>query len=287
MSLHCGWKVVLVSCHVSYFELATLSKTSSAMRRLVSHVVSSRVVEVMDRWFVTQDGFWSVLEDTRAVIGGSVVLRVLDDPRHLWTPLSLDIYVRNYVDDRFAIQALLAEHGYNDWEITHYAQQSRRRADGRLAWGKTVVTQSVYEAVDGDRIVRIFVVDHIDPLAAIPFTWSSAFVNAITSDYLLCAYPKATLSRKGIIRPDAWSDVCFESLHALSEEGFNTRTWGAGHSDGDIIPENTIYSLDAMRSFGDPQVLVFDQDASVLSDEPLFGTFARTRSMLACWQYGG
>lgn len=181
---------------------------------------------------------------------------------------------------------MLADFGYNQWTFIHINHVPKCRTDGCSSWSERAVLCGIHIAHNLDRTVHIFVVDHADPLATIPYTWSTLFVNAITSDHFLCTYPKATLERKGYINSAAWQDVSFQAMQQCSTEGFKNRAWGSTQSDGSPTPGSSQYKVDELRLFRDSQALRFDLDVSTLLKCAPLVFFANTRVKLASWQYG-
>lgn len=286
MLIHRALTIVLTSRHITYFDLAIVSKTSRELRRVVSEILSSRINSLLSNWLTPDARFWSMLDDTRAVIAGAFALRVLDLANDDWRPEALDIYISKDSAVFVHLQSVLKEAGYLEWSYTSFKRRPRWRVDGRLAWVEEVVIEGLHEAISANRIIRVFTVDHCDPLATIPYGWSTLFINAITPAYILCAYPKATLYRRGYMTANVWEDACVDALAELASEGFRNRAWGVVRSDGSSIHQGPMYKVTDLRSFTDSQVLRFDLDTSTLSDASLSNSFAKTRAMLASWQYG-
>lgn len=278
--------VVLSSHFASYVDLATMSKASRGMRHTVSQIISLRVNDVLRKWIDPDGLFWSTLDDTRAVIGGAVPLRVLDHPRNPWIAQALDVYVQNMWGEWRILQAMFANLGYTDWALIRLNRTSKRRSDGYPSWSERGMLCDIYVAHKLDRTIRIFVVDHVDALAAIPYTWSTLFVNAITPDHFLCAYPKSTLEREGYISPAAWPDVSFQAMQQCHAEGFRIRAWSPVQTDGSPVHGSLRYDVHELRSFRDSQTLRFDMNTSMLLGRPSLVPFATTRVKLASWKYG-
>ncbi|EIM80165.1 uncharacterized protein STEHIDRAFT_163039 [Stereum hirsutum FP-91666 SS1] len=285
MSLYAAFEVVLLHFW-SYRELAILSMTSHSMKQVVSQVVAARIKGYLRLWLSPHLSFWPALEELKGVIGGAFVLRVLAQGSPGWLPRSLDIYL---VGDAscVAMKEVLEQHGYTNWSVRDCRRQPRHTVIGdRFVWSKGTIVDAIYEANLGPRVVRLYSIDHVDALSAIPHHWSTLFINAIMTDRLLCAYPRTTLIQEGLISPGSWKSVFFPGLRQCVVSGFRIHGWDGDGSDGTRVGIRHGYRADDLRSLGDGKTLCLRVDASNLRDSPVSNTFGDSRARLVSWQYG-
>lgn len=260
--------LVFICRHLEYRDLTSLLKVSAMSRVVIGTALARRVNKQLSAWVDPDSDFWQTLESAEGVISGSFVLRLLDDdPVAAWKPGSLDIYA----PDGYGIEALLAclrRLGYKFWTFTSWPAVSSSR--GELKWREEVVVtgfgESDRQSGDSFQTIRIFPVRAKSALEALPYTWSTAHINFVSLNYLVCAYPRATLHHRALVVPGLRKDVDSSTMANLANRGYCVHELGSRPmSDGSPGNPYYHYDADATRHLSDGQSMVLPIQRGVLN----------------------
>ena len=142
-----------------------------------------------------------------------------------------------------------------------------------------------------DKSIRVFCTSNEEPSSIIPWTWSTIFVNYITSSCIFVAYPRTTFRRIGLIphdRPDTYPPP--STLIETARRGLLTRLMPRHfHQQVDSLPK--AYHSSTIRSFADSDTFSF----TWAPDSPIRRTrlrslqghyLALSAATQIFWQYG-
>lgn len=263
--------LVFVCRYLKYPDLTILLKVSSLSRVVVSVALARRVKEAMEGWVKWPRTVWNAMDMCDGVISGSFVIRLLDETSDDWEPATLDVYVteaKSALMKNIILGGLRADdYGFQEWP-----SHERPLPAWKSQWREELVVSGYLEIeLHGDppivpaRMLRLFAVKTNNALDAIPYTWSTAHVNFLSLNYLVCAYPRATLHQRAFVVPKGRKGVHGDQLVTLSDRGYCIRDL-AEHpaSDGRARDDCYHYEADALRSLGDPQCLLLPIDRGVL-----------------------
>lgn len=263
------YNALLVVCsHLSYPEMTVIVKLSVRARSVVGAVMARRVNKLMELWMDPSDRVWSILEDARAIIAGSFVLRLLDDSPDRWPPGSLDIYLPEESDNAPLLMRFFRRVGhYTSWTTETFEPVVRPVCRDYPMSAEELVVSGFHEGerLSDGQTVRLFLVSTDEPLDAVPNTWSTAHVNFITTDTLVCAYPRATLRQRGFFPASQWRMMDHYALYVMMLRGYHMHPYGTLRSDGTEKDDESQYDPRAPRSLGDSQCLRLPIDRRALS----------------------
>ncbi|KAF7793584.1 hypothetical protein EIP86_004698 [Pleurotus ostreatoroseus] len=132
------------------------------------------------------------------------------------------------------------------------------------------------------------------PYLPIPFFWSTLLMNFVGAERIVCAYPRLTLVRRGILNNSDWVAGTIPphpppAVHKYIARGFDTRSRADAWDSEDGIDTSSaiapILAPLAPRFFGDELCLTIGTRVD-LANGPGSGGFADTQATVS-WQLGG
>lgn len=259
--------LVLVCQYLEYRDLAALAKVSPMTRLVVSAALARRINDTIKPWLNPESGFWDVLEKNRGIISGSFVMRLLDATSSTWTPGSLDIYVPDGQRVMELTHFLKRTTKFVSWSWTAWPLEQRPLPAWQSQWREEVIIAGLCEAESPETpyLIRIFPVRSENALDALPYTWSTAHVNFLSLNFLVCAYPRATLHQQAFVIPRRRKGIDTIALTTLADRGYRIRDLLLHASpDGEVRDQQFYYDPHAARSLGDAECLVLPIDRGFL-----------------------
>lgn len=284
--------LVHVCRYLDHRDIAILLRVSSVVHIPVGVAIAQRINRLLSVWVTPLALFWTTLDASDGVIAGSFVLRLLDNSNDQWPPGSLDIYVS---DQGHGAHRMISFFGhctpFREWMTSDFNPVPRPLTRTYPPWGEELIVAGYDESSSEDgRTVRIFRVRSQEPLDAIPYTFSTTHVNFLTSNLLVCAYPRATLYQRGFVPPTQWKNMDHWILSSFAGRGYCIRDFVSQlSSSGEVRDHAYHYDPRAVRSLGDSHCLRFPVERAVLGAVPFpIPTYplVQTASLIS-WQYGG
>lgn len=257
-------------------------KLSRAEFRRRSHEILALYVEDLPR-------FLTLMRHYRVFYSGSRALQLL-----LWnmfetTASDLDLYVplRSY----FAVRHhLTTVQGYQyNGEVFHQTDPDYEILPGIFA---------IARLTKGNKKIDLIVSINRAAWLPIPYFWSTLVMNVVGPDCIICAYPRFTLSKRGVVNfMDRHSSISpshppLRPAQKYASRGFDVRVtehaWGRDENASDdnfSCGEQCLTCVHVPRFFGDSRSLVVDirDPGAITSGSPLFLPSSATVS----WRLGG
>lgn len=291
MSVQFYASLVHVCHYLDHRDIATLLKVSSAVHVSVGVALARDINRLLRVWITPLSMFWSTLDASGGVIAGSFVLRLLDSSAEPWPPGSLDIYVTEQGSGAQRMMAFFRRFTpFDTWMASDFPHVPRPLTFTYPPWGEELAVAGYDESSSDDgRKVRLFRVRSEEPLDAIPYTFSTSHVNFLTSNILVCAYPRATLHQRGFVPPTQWKNMDHWILSSFAGRGYRIRDFVMDRSsDGEARDLRYRYDPQATRSFGDPECLRFPVERGALGSlafpVPVYPSSKLAESV--SWRYG-
>lgn len=282
-----------VCSYLGYGELIVVLTLSSAARETVGVAVADRANRLLAHWLDPPGRFWTMLEDAAGAIAGSFVLRLLDNAGDPWLPGSLDIYVpwKNSAGVSRLV-GYLRKRRYHLWTTDTFPHISRPADRDTPPTSEALVVGGYHEGVKTsggtEKIIRIFFVTCDDALEGIPMTWTTANVNFLTTDLLVCAYPHSTFQHRGFVSSLQWGSMDHYALVTISDRGYRIHDFDGVRPDGQPRDHGHRYDPRAPRSFGDGECMRISIPRRALSPVLSLGPVYPSREVASAvtWQFG-
>lgn len=291
MSVQFYASLVHVCRYLDHRDIATLLKVSSAIHIPVGVAIAQRINRLLRVWITPLALFWACLDACGGVIAGSFVLRLLDNSDDSWPPGSLDIYLSDQGPGVHRMIAFFHRFTpFDKWMTTDFPHVPRPLTVTYPPWGEELAVAGYDESKSEDgRKIRIFRVRSEEPLDAIPYTFSTTHVNFLTTNILVCAYPRATLHQRGFVPPQQWKNMDHWILSSFAGRGYRIREFAQSRSsDGEVRDDEFQYDPRTPRSLGDPDCLRFPVERGALGaipfPIPIYPSIELARSI--SWKYG-
>ncbi|KAH9855225.1 hypothetical protein C2E23DRAFT_883188 [Lenzites betulinus] len=188
-------------------SLITLRKTCRAFYLHANAVLLSDQRSLALHYVTNPDEFWSVLGETRSVVGGFGALSFLLRDKSV-RPKDLEIFA----PASLAAQLVIQMQNIDELSLTVRTVRVHKHHYRTLPFHVSRATTLV---ATHDRTITIYAFTSDSPLQPIARSPTSALINWVSADAFACGYPTLTLLRRTLGR---FPEASEEDLHALYKE---------------------------------------------------------------------